>query len=183
VAASGTGPLGALMRHRPATGLASLTGSVTGRGKVIHPSASSSASDHTEPLSLASASVASRAALPLCFSQVSHENKPIRTQAAREAKGDAADEAEVARSLRKWNRATVCLALACVVAFISTVPFSYGHSLHRYSDAIGKKILFLSGALCLAVVYAAAMTFNMWKYLRGVKKINKEFANADNADK
>jgi hypothetical protein len=114
---------------------------------------------------------------------VSHENKPIPVRAASEAKEDAADEAEIARSLRKWNRATVCLSLACVATFISTVPFSHGHSLHRYSDVIGKKILFLSGALWLAVVYAAAMAFNMWKYLRGVRKINKEFANADNADK
>jgi len=149
---------------------------------VISPSASSLASDHTGPLSLASASVASRAALPLCFSQVSHENKPIRTQAAKEAKEDAADEAEIAASLKKWKRATLCLSLALFVSVAATVPFSFGHSLHRYTDTVGKYLLLLSGLLWAAVIYTAANTFNMWRYLRGAKKINKEFAKTDNAD-
>jgi hypothetical protein len=113
---------------------------------------------------------------------VSQKKAPIREPAAKGAQDDAADEAEIARSLHKWKRATLCLGLALAVTIVTAVPFSYGHSLHRYWEAIGKKVLFLSGALWLAVAYSAMMTFIMWKYLRGVKRINKEYAKGGDSD-
>ena len=114
---------------------------------------------------------------------MSHKKAHIRTHPATEAQEDADDEAEIARSLRKWKRATVYLGLALVVTLGATVPFSYGHSLHRYSDVIGEKILFLSGGLWLAVVYSAINALIMWNYLRGVKKVNKEYTSGDETDK
>ncbi len=114
---------------------------------------------------------------------MSHKNKPIRAQAAREAQEDAEDEAEIAQSLHKWKRAAIWLGLTLLASSASGISFSHDHSLHRYSDTFGKYLLLLSGLLWAAVIYTAANAFIMWRYLRSVRKINKEFANANDTHK
>jgi len=102
-----------------------------------------------------------------------HKDARARKEATAEGlKRDALTE----QQLRKWKCGAVWLGLALVVSVGLVVPFSAGHSLHRYAGGVGKFLVYLSMCLLSVFIYAAATTYNLWSYRRAMKKIHNRTA-------
>ena len=98
------------------------------------------------------------------------KQKRIRLEG--EKRRDAEQESEVAQRLRKWKRATICLAVALAASIGSIVPFLEGHILHEHFAGGAKYLIYLSMCLLSLFMYAAGTTYNFWSYLRALRKIN-----------
>src|SRR6185437_8624823 len=75
----------------------------------------------------------------------------------------------------KWMRRTVWFGIGLAVSIVSSVPFLYGHSLHRYFEAIGKYLIY--GAMCFLTLFMGcdALTFNYWMYWRSLRKESSSY--------
>lgn len=99
-----------------------------------------------------------------------------RVRAEEERRQDAEQEARIAQRLRRWKRWTTWLGGAFGVSIVAIVPFLYGFPLHRRWDSVGKKFLLLSMGLLPVFMYVAATTYNLWSYLRTMKRDHQAFA-------
>lgn len=99
-----------------------------------------------------------------------------QVRAEEEARRDAEQQARIAQRLRRWKRWTIWLGVALGVSIAAIVPFLYGFPLHRRWDFVGKKILLLSMGLLPVFMYVAATTYNLWCYLRTMKRDHQTFA-------
>ena len=105
-----------------------------------------------------------------CWMKDNGKQKRIRLEG--EKRRDAEQESEVAQRLRKWKRATICLAVALAASIGSIVPFLEGHILHEHFAGGAKYLIYLSMCLPSLFMYAAGTTYNFWSYLRALRKIN-----------
>ena len=98
------------------------------------------------------------------------KQKRIRLEGER--RRDAEQESDVAQRLRKWKRATICLAIALAASIGSVVPFLEGHTLHEHFAGGAKYLIYLSMCLLSLFMYAAGTTYNFWSYLRALRRNN-----------
>jgi len=105
--------------------------------------------------------------------------KARRDAAAEEVKQDAFTE----QQLRKWKRATVWSGAALLVSIGLVVPFSAGHPLHQYAVVAGKFLVYLSMCLLSVFMWFAATTYNLWSYLKAMKKIHTKVAPTRRKDR
>ena len=96
-----------------------------------------------------------------------------RIRAEMEASQDAEQETRIAQRLRRWKRWATWLGGALGVSIVAIIPFLYGFPLHRRWDFVGKKILLLSMGLLPVFMYVAATAYNLWSYLRTMKRDHK----------
>ena len=100
----------------------------------------------------------------------------LRAEAGEEARQDKEMEARLERRLRNWTRASVLLGVALAASIAAVIPYFHGHPLHYRWEAVGKRIMEVSGALFLAFTWVAETAFTFWYYLRGVRKTHRRFA-------
>ncbi len=95
---------------------------------------------------------------------------------AEEEDREAAEyEGTLERQLKKWKRATLILGVALAVSIVAVIPFLKGHMLHAYWNSFGKPILVTGMGLLIPVFYVGMTTYNLWWYLRAVRKTNRKY--------
>jgi hypothetical protein len=81
-------------------------------------------------------------------------------------------------TLRRWKRWTVRLSIAFAINAIVVIPFFKGNFLHEYWQTLGNPLLFLCLCFFIGSVFMAAMTFNLWSYLREMRRIEDNYPKA-----
>ena len=108
-------------------------------------------------------------------SLATNEDNPS-VQLAREEEESDETQVEIAKSVRKWGRATCYLGLALALSAGFWVSFFPGHSLHPLWNTWGRVLAVVSLCIFLPWLYAAATTFNLWLYGANLRKIDRDFA-------
>jgi Na+/melibiose symporter-like transporter len=72
--------------------------------------------------------------------------------------------------LKRAFYATTALLVSCGLLY----PFLKGHPLHRYWDAFGKYLIFVSMILLVVFIWCTGFCYSAWQALRDVEKENSE---------
>ena len=99
-----------------------------------------------------------------------------RAQSDREEDDSDHTQIEIAKSMRKWGRATCYLGLALTISAGSWFLFFPGHSLHRPWQTWGRVLAVTSFCIFLPWLYAVGTTLNLWLYTANLRKIDRDFA-------
>jgi hypothetical protein len=99
----------------------------------------------------------------------------VRAEAIEEARQHAEQEIEAQQYVRKWKRRTMWLGVAFALCIGVIAPFTEGLPLHQYAGRSTTVLVYLAMCLFSAFMFASAMTYVFWKYLRDIRKIHKEF--------
>ena len=92
-----------------------------------------------------------------------------------DAKEAAEFEEYVAKRQKKLNREAIWAGAVLLLDILCVVPFLYGHSLHRYWEAIGKYLLLLAMALFLWFVLRVG---NAWSSWQSARETRREFGDS-----
>jgi protein-S-isoprenylcysteine O-methyltransferase Ste14 len=79
-------------------------------------------------------------------------------------------EEHVAKQQKKMNRAAIWAGAVLLLDILCVVPFLYGHSLHRYWEAMGKYLLLLAMALFLWFVMRVGYVWSSWQSARETRR-------------
>jgi hypothetical protein len=112
---------------------------------------------------------------------VSKDHLSAQTEA--EDDGSAETQAEIARSVRKWGRATSYLGLALIISAGSWFLFFPGHPLHRLWQAWGRMFAVTTICILLPFLFAAGTTFSFWFYGANLRKIDRDYAPGGKYDR
>ena len=99
----------------------------------------------------------------------------VRAEAIEEARQHAEQEIEAQQYVRKWKRRTMWLGVAFALCVGGIAPFFDSEPLPQPARSGLDLLVVLAMCFGVAFVWAAAMTYVFWKYLRDIRKIHKEF--------
>jgi hypothetical protein len=94
----------------------------------------------------------------------------VEPQEQWDAKEAAEFEEHVAKRQKKMNRAAIWAGAVLLLDILCVVPFLYGHSLHRYWEAIGKYLLLLAMALFVWFVLRVGYVWSSWQSARETRR-------------
>lgn len=104
----------------------------------------------------------------------------IREEARAEASEEATRNEEHLRrttgKLRKFKIATVISGVMLLCDLILAVQFMVGGRWHEYWDGAGRLVMSLAGILFPIFGWIALMTYSLWRYLRDISDIYKQYS-------
>ena len=107
-------------------------------------------------------------------------NKQIREEVRAEALDEIRREEEHLRSvtakLRKFKIATVISGAMLLCNLILAAQFMVGGRWHEYWEATGRLVMSFAGILFPVFGWIAFMTYSLWRYLRDISDIYKQYS-------